>query len=61
MNLLDKVKKEGGMHYETWEECKTKKSYLINLLGTTMQEDNYQSLRSRGVGQTTTPPEIKEN
>ena len=38
---------------ETWEECKTKKSYLINLLGTTMQEDNYQSLRSRGVGQTT--------
>jgi len=26
--------------YETWEEAR--KSYLINLLGTTMKEDNYQ-------------------
>jgi hypothetical protein len=39
------------------KKCKTllevKKSYLINLLDTNMQEDNYQSLKSKGVGQTT--------
>lgn len=37
--------------YDTWEEAK--KSHLINLLGVENDERTYQSIKSRGVGQTT--------
>jgi ParB-like chromosome segregation protein Spo0J len=37
--------------YKTWEEAK--KSHLINLLGVENDERTYQSIKSRGVGQTT--------
>jgi hypothetical protein len=52
ISTIEQVKKFLDREFKKYAKVKDLPAYLINLLGT-KREDNYQSLRARGAGQTT--------